>query len=239
MSYRRKIFLVFPFLHRLGFLIGALFASGCATPPAPTSGFLSNYSSLKLDEDAGLYYSEPDPALKLSTMTHVIVLRDVKWRVEGDILGIPRSLELSQVFKERLRYAILKEVKGSMLVLETEKNLHPYKDMPGVSIYELEPAITSVDTGYCLARYLVGFGLGDAKVTVEARGKRSFQGREGVYQMVIFGRSHGNPHGGMNPRCLSAFYTLRLACDQAAVTMARRISQHMTPPDEKWWMRKQ
>lgn len=217
-------------------LLACLLCLGCAAPRLVPSGFLSDYRSLRLSEaDSSIYFS--DPPTNVGTKTHVILLRDAQLRTDRN-MDTDLAQEMCQVLTTRLRLRILQQVKGSVFVVGKESELVPYRRMPGVGILVVDYAITHIGKGKGLARYLVGFGLGDAKVTVEAHTTLTAPRVHETRQMVIFGRSHGNPHGGLNPRSLSARYTLRLACDSAADKMAKHLAERMAPPEPRWWERK-
>jgi outer membrane protein OmpA-like peptidoglycan-associated protein len=220
---------------RPAILLACLLCLGCAAPQVTPSGFLSDYASLRLREDSTLYYS--DSPTSVSAKTHVILLRDAQLRTDQDT-DADLGREMCQVFTTRLRLRILQRVKGNIFVLDKESELAPYRDMPGVGIMVVDCAITRIGGGVGLARYLVGFGLGDARVTVEAKATLAARGARETHQMVVFARSHGNPHGGLNPRSLSARYCLRLACDSAAEKTAKHLAERMAPPEAKWWERK-
>ena len=73
---------------------------------------------------------------------------------------------------------------------------------------------------------------------VETKAALVADGDDESRQVVVFARSHGNPHGGLNPRSLSARYCLRLACDSAAEKTAQHLAERLTPPEANWWERK-
>jgi hypothetical protein len=208
---------------------------GCAAPQVTPTGFLSDYASLRPSKDSSLYDS--DPPTSVGAKTHVILLRDAQLRTDRDTdAGLGR--ELCQVLTTRLRLRILQQVKGSIFVLDKESELAAYRGMPGVGILVVDCAITRTKRGMGLARYLVGFGLGDARVTVEAKATLAARGASETRQMVVFARSNGNPYQGLNPRVFSALYCLRLACDSAAEKIAKHLAERMAPPEAKWWERK-
>jgi hypothetical protein len=207
---------------------------GCGAPQVKPSGFLADYTPLRNSPaDSSIYFSDLPPSV--GAKTHVILLRSVQMWPDSN-MDTALAQEMCQVFATRLRMRVLQQVKESVFVVDQESELAPYRRMPGVGILVVDCAITHIGEGVGAARYLVGFGLGDARVTVEARSTLAASG--GVSetgQTVVFARSHGNPHGGLNPRSISARYCLRLACDSAADKLAKHLAERMKPPEAKWW----
>lgn len=216
----------------VGLCIILLYCAGCSHPQIYPSGFLDKYELLRYDRESGIY--SYDKAELLREEIHIILLNDVQWWAGGDI-AFEWSEELCRVAKERLRFRILKEVKGLVFVLDHERNLLPYRDMPGVRVLTVDSAITHIDKGIGLGRYAVGLGMGNAKVSLEISAKRSDEGAESIHQAVVFADSHGNPHGGLNPRSFSGLYSLRLACDSAATQVAHHLADRILLPEAEWW----
>jgi hypothetical protein len=222
---------------RLTILLACFLCLGCATPQVVPSGFLHDYNPLRLREDSTVYIA--DFPTTVSAITHVIFLRDIDSWMDDENVDEKFAEEMCQVLTTRLRMRMLQQVKGSsILVLEKESELAAYRNMPGVGILVVDCAITHLDKGVGISRYLIGFGLGDAQVTVEVKGTLTTNGVRESRQMVVFARSHGNPYTGLNPRSLSGRYTVRLALDSAAQKIVQMLGERMAPPKEKWWERK-
>ena len=220
---------------RLAVLLLCFLCLGCATPQVVPAGFLHDYNALQLRKDSTVYVA--DSPTTVTATTHVILIRDIDaWTDEKEV-DEKFAEEMIAVFTTRLRMRMLQQVKGSsILVLEKESELAAYCNMPDVGILIVDCTITNLEKGIGISRYLIGFGLGDARATVEVKGTLSTNGKvRESREMVVFARSHGNPYTGLNPRSLSGRYTVRLALDSAAQKTVQMLGERMAPPEEKWW----
>jgi len=225
----------------------SLLLLGCQTPVPVPSGFLGDYPSLQRKPGAGIFFATPperpgavvhfsDPSSALTSPTHVVVIRKVEWRA-GEALEPQVRDELRQLLAERLRKQILLRKPGQTFLVRTEEDADLYRRHLGATVMRIDAAITSVDKGKGWQRHLIGGGLGDVKMVVEARAALPPYTPGQEYQVYLFTRTAGNPCSGLNVKVYSARYCLKICCEKAARSLAGHLVERIRPPEPEWWKR--
>lgn len=232
---------------RRALLLLSLLLWGCQTPVPVPSGFLGDYSSLQRKPGTGIFFATPperpgavlhfsDPSSALTSPTHVVVIRKVEWRA-GEALEPRAREELRQLLAESLRRQILLSKPGQTFLVQTEEDADLYRRQLGATVMRIDAAITSVDRGKGWQRHLIGGGLGDVKMVVEARAALPPYAPGQEHQVYLFTRTAGNPYSGLNVKVYSARYCLKICCQRAARSLAAHLVERIRPPEPEWWKR--
>jgi len=208
--------------------------AGCRVQRPEPTGFLRDYNSLRLKPGTAVFCS--NPATRQALPVHALYFADPLWRA-GIILNKRDQDALTKSLKDRLRRYYLRGMKGQTLVFDDLQDLVRLREKDRLlDLVVVESAITSAKRGFGPVRYLIGFGLGDVKMTVECRAVRFGEPDARAEEAVVRTRSHGNPYGGLNPRSMSAFYALRLACDKAARELGACLAGCLPAPSNPWYL---
>jgi hypothetical protein len=162
-----------------------------------------------------------DADLNFSPGRVIISVHDVKFLAEPDRANQRIADELSRLLRERLYWNLLREFERRAIITR-ERDLDDYAAL-GYRVLRLETAITSLEKGVGIARYVIGYGLGDAAVQVEGRLVDQHTNAL-TAEFAIRVRHNGFPSWGWNPRALSARHCWRLALDDAAQQLSKNLA---------------
>jgi len=198
-------------------------------------GILSDYGALERKEKSNLFYADPEvaglekvPALP----TQIVVLRGVEWRAGHD-LPPPTRREVEATFLTHLSRRLVTGLPEDTIFLESEERLKDYEAFRPHTIM-VDAAITEAKDGTGVARYLIGFGAGDAILRAEIRAVHSAI-PEKPYEASLRVRSNGSPWFGLNPRVFSGRYTLKKAAVQAGNGLGLHLLERIGEPPSQWW----
>lgn len=202
-------------------LVACAFLAGCAAWHPPRSGSLAHYAELEKRTGGALWTYDAPPCA--CPPTRILVIRNVQWLAQTE-MSEKRKAELRQLFDHRLRKWLIQGLPPQVILLDNEDRIAEFQRPGPSTALAVDPAIVSIEEGSGLLRYLIGFGLGNAKMTIECRAVHLTPGGEEVRcEIAARTQSHGNPWFGLNLRSLSSFYCLRWTSDAAA----RLIAEHV------------
>jgi hypothetical protein len=156
----------------------------------------------------------------------VICVGDALFMAKPEGIDAQTSDELTHLLRERLYWNLLKDLTGRAIITR-DPNLGDYLTL-GYRAVRLQTAITSLQRGVGVARYIVGYGLGDAVVQVEGRliDQRT---NKWLAEFALRVHHNGYPSWGWNPRALSARHCWRLALDEAAQHVSKNLASLLFP----------
>lgn len=194
----------------LSVCLAAALCAACAGPIRPT-GFLPNTAELRRLEDR-------DVAMSLliddaPTTPDVLAIHAQEWAARHRVRRAKLALWLEDLLEESCYNRALDRYPAPTIVTR-ERNLNSYL-RTRETVYRLELAVTDIDPGWGILRYVVGFYAGAAAIQAEFR-LRDVRTQRLIATFAIRRRHPGDARMGFNPLAMFARFTLRRAVPEVA-----------------------
>jgi hypothetical protein len=227
----------------LAMILPLLVATGCQsrlrrTDWQPTGGQAPR--KLTVHHDHGLwlalepqthirpYLDEPLQTLAddgLTTRAVCFVVSPVSWTAAKGFPNEPEREEgILEVVRERTYRYLLRRYKHPVRVRWAFQQSDPLT--ADARIITIESYVTDIKRGDAIPRYLIGFGLGQARIQIEGE---IFEGRE-RRRIGQFGirRGHGAyAQNGFNTRVLKDDYVLKYAAEEAVADLTAVLQEYL------------
>lgn len=218
-------------------LLSILLAAGCASPIRET-GFLSggytdfnaiNEKTIRLRVDPELASRagmRPLPVSNDQITSHpaVFVILPPRWMEMRHLVDdeTPRENVLFTVRERFYRY-LLRAYPHPVRARYAIRSDDPI--IAGYRVYNLETAVTHVQSGNRWLRYLVGYGAGAVHIQIEGRLVEQGEAPRVVAEFVVREWHTGYAQNGMNTQVLRLDYCLRYAAEEAIARLAARLPE--------------
>jgi len=203
----------------MGTLVFLVLLGGCVSP---------TFKPILIDDPSSFNYLHGEDIKvriagdrSLLMPPEILNVEPVKWLDKTGISPLLRK-QLEDFLREYFYQEMLYENYRGMILLKRDE-LGVYRDTDRRAA-SLKLGVTRVSEGNGFLRYLVGLGMGRTDLQVEGILVDESSGRE-IMAFVLRERHLGNSYNGMNPRCISARYCLRLSIEKAALTMGGIIRE--------------
>ena len=144
-----------------------------------------------------------------------------------------RETELLEILDTRLSI-YLRRVAPDSVIITTDRDIDDFIES-GVTVTRLRLAITDYERGTGLLRMIFGMPfLGGVKIQIEGQ-LRDLRTSDVLAEFARRTANAGTAWGFATPQSLSAFYSWKMAIDEACVPLALYISSQLTPPPPRWW----
>ena len=200
-------------------------------------GFLPDYEGLRPVQgmDISVWRTE---ALDVPSTPAVVAILGARWAERNETANADLALYCEDLLERECYDALLARYPAPVIVIR-EEDIDVYLRVRD-PVYVLVVAVTEADPGIGVVRYVVGYYAGAAKMQAEFALRDARTNR----LMATFAtrRAHaGDSYGGLNPRSMSAEYTLKkltpgIARDAVAVMadiLAGKEIVFQEPADEQ------